>query len=62
MNSRLGSATVAAGFPRGKQPEFPIGENTLGQCSCEKYLIPPQIHLFVHAVVWQMLISHGGAT
>ena len=28
--------SVAAGFPRGRQPEFPIGDIPLGQCSCKK--------------------------
>ena len=37
MHSRLGSVTVAAGFPQGKQPKFPIGEIPLGQYSCKKY-------------------------
>ena len=35
MHSRLGSMTVAAGFPEGKQPELPMGEIPLGQYSCK---------------------------
>ena len=31
MHRRLGSATVAAVFPRGKQPGFPMEEIPLGQ-------------------------------
>ena len=31
--SRLGSVSVAAGFPRGKQPEFPMGKIPLVQYS-----------------------------
>ena len=36
MHCRLGSATVTAGFPQGRQPEFPVGEIPLGQYSCKK--------------------------
>ena len=36
MHHRLGSATVTAGFPWGKQPELPMGEIPLGQYSCKK--------------------------
>ena len=36
MHCRLGSMTIAAGFPHGKQPEFPMGEIPRGQYSCEK--------------------------
>ena len=36
MYARLGSTTVAAGFPRGRQPEFPTGKIPLGQYSCQK--------------------------
>ena len=35
IHHRLGSATVAADFPWGKQPEFPMGEIPLGQLSCK---------------------------
>ena len=35
MHRRLGSMTVAAGFPWGKQPEFPIEEVPMGQYSCK---------------------------
>ena len=38
MYSTVGSMTVAAGFPKGKQPEFPMGEIPLGQYSCKKLL------------------------
>ena len=37
MHPRLGSVTVAAGFPQGKQPEFPMGEIPLAQYSCKKF-------------------------
>ena len=30
---RLGKVTVAAGFPWGEQPEFPMGE--MKQCICK---------------------------
>ena len=33
MHNRLGSSTVAAGFPQGKQPQFPMGEIPLRQYS-----------------------------
>ena len=33
IHCRLGSMTVAAGFPWGKQPEFPMGEIQMGQYS-----------------------------
>ena len=36
MHCRLDSATVAAGSPEGRQPEFPMGEIPLGQYSCKK--------------------------
>ena len=36
MHCRLDSTTLAAGFPQGKQPEFPIGEIPMGQQSCKK--------------------------
>ena len=36
MHHRLGSMTVAAGFPQGKQLEFPMEEIPLGQYSCKK--------------------------
>ena len=36
MHCRLGNATVAAGFPRGKRPKFPMGEIPMGQCSYKK--------------------------
>ena len=37
MHPRLGCATLlVAGFPRGRQPEFPMGEIPLGQYSCKK--------------------------
>ena len=31
--------SVTAGFPRGKQPNFPMGESPLGQYSCIHHLI-----------------------
>ena len=36
MHCRLGSTTVAAGFPQEKQLKFPMGEIPLGQYSCKK--------------------------
>ena len=33
---RLGSTSVAAGFPQGRQPEFPMGKIPLGQYGCKK--------------------------
>ena len=36
MHCRLGSKTVAAGFPWGKQPGFPMGEIPMGQYSWKK--------------------------
>ena len=36
MHRGLGSATTAAGFPRGRQPKFPMGEIPLRQYSCKK--------------------------
>ena len=36
MHRRSGSASVAAGFPQGKQPKFPLGETPMGQYSCKK--------------------------
>ena len=35
MHRRLGSMIVTAGFPRGKQPKFPMGEIPVGQYSCK---------------------------
>ena len=36
LHCSLDNATVTAGFPQGKQPEFPMGEVPFGQYSCEK--------------------------
>ena len=33
---KLGSATVTAGFPQGKKPEYPSGKILEGQFSCKK--------------------------
>ena len=38
MHRRLGSMTVAAGFPRRRQPKFPKREIPLGQYSWKKFL------------------------
>ena len=36
MHCRLNNMTVAAGFPWGKWPKFPMEEILMGQCSCKK--------------------------
>ena len=36
MYCRMGSATVAAGFPQGKQPLILMGEIPMGQYNCKK--------------------------
>ena len=36
MHHRLGSTTVAAGFPWEKRPKLLMGEIPVGRCSCER--------------------------
>ena len=48
MRSRLGRATVIAGFPQGKHPKFPRGEIPVGQNTCKKR--DPQVAVFMVAV------------
>ena len=52
MHSRLGSVTVAAGFPQGKQPKFPMGEIPLGQYSSKK-----KISVFGNSMVKDLVVT-----
>ena len=47
MHSKLGNVTVAAGFPQGKQPEFPMGE------------IPVALYIVVNKLFEACLYSMG---
>ena len=56
VQCRLGSVTVAAGFPQRKQPIFPMGEIPMGEYSCKinnnkSYAISIAVHC-VNFEIW----------
>ena len=62
MHSRLGSMTVAAGFPEGKQPELPMGEIPLGQYSCKNVFKKKKKGERGRSTVYRCMMSVLGAS
>ena len=62
MHRRLGSATAVAGFFRGKQPEFAMGEISLEQYNCFQKMIIKEGQSFIRVVLHHGFHNSGSSS